>query len=32
VSPAGEIVARFSPMVEPDDPNLISAIEDELPR
>jgi glutathione peroxidase len=32
VSSAGEIVARFSPMVEPDDPNLISAIEDQLPR
>ena len=32
VSPTGEIVARFSPMVEPDDPGLISAIEAQLPR
>jgi len=32
VSPAGEVVARFSPMVEPDDPALTDAIEAQLPR
>ena len=31
VSPAGEIVARFSPMVTPEDPALVSAIESILP-
>jgi glutathione peroxidase len=30
VSPAGKVVARFSPMVAPEDPNLIAAIESQL--
>jgi glutathione peroxidase len=31
VSPAGEVVARFRPQVEPEDPELISALEEVLP-
>ena len=31
VSPEGEIVARFSPVVEPEAPELIAAIEGALP-
>ena len=31
VSPAGEVVGRFSPTVEPQDPALVSAIESNLP-
>jgi glutathione peroxidase len=31
VSPDGEIVARFSPMVTPEDPTLVGAIEEALP-
>lgn len=31
VSPAGEIVARFSPQVVPDDPAVIAAVEAALP-
>jgi glutathione peroxidase len=31
VSPAGEIVARFSPRTEPDDAAVVSAIEAALP-
>ena len=31
VSPGGEIVARFSPAVEPEDPKLIATIEAHLP-
>jgi glutathione peroxidase len=31
VSPDGEIVARFSPLVTPEDPALVAAIEAELP-
>ncbi len=31
VSPEGEIVARFSPMVTPEDPALVGAIESQLP-
>jgi glutathione peroxidase len=31
VSPEGEIVARFSPLVEPEAPELVSAIEAQLP-
>jgi glutathione peroxidase len=31
VSPDGEIVARFSPMVTPEDPTLVEAIEEALP-
>jgi glutathione peroxidase len=31
VSPSGEVVGRFSPTVEPQDPALVSAIEDQLP-
>ena len=30
VSPAGEVVARFRPPVQPDDPALVSAIEEQL--
>jgi len=32
IAPSGEIVARFSPMVAPDDPTLVSALEKVLPR
>lgn len=31
VSPDGEVVARFSPTVTPEDPALVSAIEAQLP-
>ena len=31
VSPGGEIVARFSPTVEPEDPQITQAIEAHLP-
>jgi glutathione peroxidase len=31
VSPEGEIVARFSPMVEPEAPEVVKAIEAQLP-
>ena len=31
VSPSGEVVGRFSPTVEPQDPALVSAIEAQLP-
>ena len=31
VSPDGEVVARFSPMVTPEDPTLVGAIESQLP-
>jgi glutathione peroxidase len=31
ISPAGEIVARYSPMVTPEDPGLIADIEAQLP-
>ena len=31
VSPEGEIVARFSPMVDPEAPELIDKIESVLP-
>ena len=31
VSPTGEVVGRFSPTVEPQDPALVSAIESQLP-
>jgi len=32
ISPAGEVVARFRPQVEPEDPGLVSAVEGALPR
>ncbi len=31
ISPAGEVVGRFSPTVTPEDPTLVSAIESQLP-
>jgi glutathione peroxidase len=31
VSPDGEIVRRFRPMTTPEDPDLVKAIEDQLP-
>jgi glutathione peroxidase len=31
VSPGGDVVGRFRPQVTPDDPALVSAIEDQLP-
>jgi glutathione peroxidase len=31
VSPAGDVVGRFNPTVEPQDPALTSAIEEQLP-
>jgi glutathione peroxidase len=31
VSPDGQIVARFRPQVEPEDPELVSAVEAQLP-
>ena len=31
VSPSGEVVGRFNPTVEPQDPALVSAIEAQLP-
>lgn len=32
VAPGGEIVGRFGPQVEPDDPTLVEAVEAALPR
>jgi len=32
VSPQGEVVGRFRSKVEPDDPDLVAAIESVLPR
>jgi glutathione peroxidase len=32
VSPSGEIVGRFRPRTEPDDPELVAALEAQLPR
>lgn len=32
VSPEGEVVARFRPLVPPDDPTLVSAVEAQLPQ
>ena len=31
VAPTGDVVARFSPMIAPDDPSLVSEIEKILP-
>jgi len=31
VSPSGKIVGRFRPQVEPEDPELVAAIEAQLP-
>ena len=31
ISPDGEIVGRFSPMVTPEDPALVEAIEEQIP-
>ncbi len=31
VSPDGEVIARFSPLVTPEDPELVEAIEQQLP-
>jgi glutathione peroxidase len=31
VSPSGEVVGRFRPQTEPDDPTLVAAIEAQLP-
>jgi glutathione peroxidase len=31
LSPSGDVVGRFSPMVKPDDPAVVSAIEAALP-
>ena len=31
VSPEGEVVARFSPLVQPEDENLVRTIEEQLP-
>jgi glutathione peroxidase len=31
ISPGGDVVARFRPQVEPDDPTLVSALEEALP-
>ena len=31
VSPEGEVVARFRPQVEPEDPTLVEAVEAQLP-
>ncbi|MDX6216910.1 MAG: glutathione peroxidase [Frankiales bacterium] len=31
VSPSGEVVGRYSPQLEPDDPSLVADIEAELP-
>ena len=31
VSPSGEVVGRFNPTVTPEDPALVSAIEEQLP-
>jgi glutathione peroxidase len=32
IAPTGEIVGRFRPKVEPDAPDLVAAIEAQLPR
>jgi glutathione peroxidase len=32
VAPGGQVTARFSPRVEPEDPALVSALESALPR
>jgi len=32
VSPQGEVVARFAPQVEPEAPELVAAIEGQLPK
>jgi glutathione peroxidase len=32
VAPSGEIVGRFRPQVEPEDPTLVAAIEEVLPK
>ncbi len=32
VAPDGQVVARFSPRVTPDDPTVVSAVESSLPR
>jgi glutathione peroxidase len=31
VSPAGEVIGRFRPRTEPDDPELVAALEAQLP-
>ena len=31
VSPTGDVVSRFRPQVEPEDPAVVSAIEAQLP-
>jgi glutathione peroxidase len=31
ISPEGEVVGRFSPIVTPEDPKLVAAIEEQLP-
>jgi glutathione peroxidase len=31
VSPEGDVVARFRPQVEPEDPTLVQAVEAQLP-
>jgi len=31
VGPDGKIVARFRPLIEPEDPEIVSAIEANLP-
>jgi glutathione peroxidase len=31
LSPSGEVVARYAPLVEPEDPTLVAAIEAALP-
>ena len=32
VSPEGEVVGRFNPTVTPEDPALVSAIEEQIPQ
>ncbi len=32
VAPGGEVVARFRPMTAPDDPEVVQAVEGQLPR
>jgi glutathione peroxidase len=32
ISPDGEVVARFRPLIAPEDPALVAAIEEQLPR
>jgi glutathione peroxidase len=31
ISPDGEVVARFRPLIAPEDPGLVAAIEEQLP-